>query len=81
MVLAYVNLQKIQGCKDIHFPACPNPHFTAYARLTTPSFLPFPTVASNQALLVFTRLMLTFSLGLQTYYFFFIIMIIFIFYY
>ena len=65
MVLAYGNLQQIQGCKSIHFPTCPSSHLTAYACLTTLSFLPFTTVLSNQALLFFTELLLTFSLGSQ----------------
>lgn len=65
MVLACGNLQQIRGCKGIHFPACPSSQFTAYACLTTVSFLPFPTVLSNQALQFSTELLLTFSLGSQ----------------
>lgn len=55
MVLACVNLQQIQGCKDIHFPACSNPHLTAYFCLTTASFLPFLHFSQQVVLAVFHK--------------------------
>lgn len=66
MVLACGNLQQTSsGCKGIHFPACPSSQFTAYACLTTVSFLPFPTALINQDLQFSTELLLAFSLGSQ----------------